>query len=88
MADFTDTLTPAHIAMIEAQPMFFTATAASDGRINLSPKGLDSFRILSPSKVAYLDLAGSGDETHAHLIVDDGTHRASCASNIQIRPVF
>lgn len=70
MADFTDTLSDAHVAMIAAQPMFFTATAAADGRINLSPKGLDSFRILSPSRVAYLDLAGSGNETHAHLTVD------------------
>lgn len=58
MADFTDTLTDAHVTMIAAQPMFFTATAAADGRINLSPKGLDSFRVLSPSQVAYLDLAG------------------------------
>lgn len=70
MAEFTDTLTDAHIAMIAAQPMFFTATAASDGRINLSPKGLDSFRVLSPDTVAYLDLAGSGNETHAHLQAD------------------
>lgn len=71
MAEFTHTLTPAHVAMIARQAVFFTATAASEGRINLSPKGLtDTFRVLSPSRVAYLDLGGSGNETHAHLSVD------------------
>ena len=70
MADFTDTLTDKHIAMIEAQPVFFVATAAADARINLSPKGYDAFRVLAPDRVAYLDLAGSGNETHAHLAAD------------------
>ncbi len=71
MADFTDTLTPDHIAMIEAQPVFFVATAAADARINLSPKGLaDTFRVLAPGRVAYLDLGGSGNETNAHLLAD------------------
>jgi hypothetical protein len=66
--EFTDTLTDKHVAFIGAQPMFFTATAAADGRINLSPKGYgDSFAILSDHQVAYLDLGGSGNETHAHL---------------------
>lgn len=71
MADFTDTLTPDHIAMIAKQAVYFTATAASEGRINLSPKGLaDTFRVLAPDRVAYLDLGGSGNETHAHLAAD------------------
>jgi Pyridoxamine 5'-phosphate oxidase len=70
MAEFTETLTDKHVEMIGKQPVFFTATAASDGRINLSPKGYDAFRMLSPSRVAYLDLGGSGNETHAHLSVD------------------
>lgn len=69
--EFTDTLTPDHEAMIARQAIFFTATAASEGRINLSPKGLtDTFKVISPSRVAYLDLGGSGNETHAHLAVD------------------
>jgi hypothetical protein len=50
--------------------VFFVATAAADSRINLSPKGLDSFRVLGPNRVAYLDLGGSGNETHAHLAAD------------------
>lgn len=68
MAEFFDALDAKHTAMIEKQPVFFVATAAADGRINLSPKGYDAFRVLEPSKVAYLDLAGSGNETHAHLV--------------------
>lgn len=67
MADFFDELTDDHIAFIERQPMFFVATAAADGRINLSPKGDDSFRVLSPKRVAFLNLSGSGNETDAHL---------------------
>ena len=54
---------------IEAQRMFFVATAPTDdaGRVNLSPKGLDTFRVLDPQTVAYLDFVGSGVETIAHL---------------------
>jgi hypothetical protein len=70
MADFTEALTEKHMAMIAAQPVFFVATAAGEGRINLSPKGYDAFRVLSPIRVAYLDLGGSGNETHAHLAAD------------------
>lgn len=70
MADFTDTLTADHMAMIHQQPVFFVATAAQDARINLSPKGYDAFRVLAPDRVAWLDLAGSGNETNAHLLAD------------------
>src|SRR5262245_25843472 len=54
---------------IRAQRMFFVATAPLDaeGHVNLSPKGLDSFAIIDPHTVAYLDLTGSGVETIAHL---------------------
>jgi hypothetical protein len=54
---------------IAAQQMFFVATAplSADGHINVSPKGLDTFRVLGPTEVAYLDLTGSGVETVAHL---------------------
>ncbi len=55
--------------IIQEQQVFFVATAPLDarGNLNLSPKGLDSFRILGPQTVAYLDLVGSGVETIAHL---------------------
>jgi hypothetical protein len=70
MADFFDELNEQHAAMIAQQPVFFVATAAEGARINLSPKGYDAFRILSPGRVAYLDLGGSGNETNAHLLAD------------------
>ena len=54
---------------IQAQPVFFVGTAplSPDGHVNVSPKGLDTFRILGPTTVAYLDLTGSGIETVAHV---------------------
>ena len=70
MAEFTEALNDAHVEMIRKQPIFFVSTAAADGRINLSPKGLDCFRVLGPRQVGYLDLGGSGNETHAHLAAD------------------
>ena len=70
MSDFSDTLDETHMAMISRQSVFFVATAAAEGRINLSPKGYDSFRVLAPDRVAWLDLGGSGNETNAHLLAD------------------
>ncbi|MBC8121613.1 MAG: pyridoxamine 5'-phosphate oxidase family protein [Gemmatimonadaceae bacterium] len=52
---------------IRTQKIFFTATAPEDGRINLSPKGMDTFHCIDDTTVAYLDLTGSGNETAAHL---------------------
>jgi hypothetical protein len=79
MADFTDQLTEDHIAFIARQPVFFTATAAAEGRINLSPKGYDVFRVLDPNRVVWLDLGGSGNETHAHLAADGRITLMFCA---------
>lgn len=64
-----DELTPRHLSYIERQQMFFVGSAplSPDGHVNVSPKGLDSFAILDPRSVAYLDLGGSGIETHAHM---------------------
>lgn len=56
---------------IQEQKIFFTATAPLQGRINLSPKGMDTFRCLDHKTVAYLDLTGSGNETAAHLAEND-----------------
>jgi len=57
------------IAFIKAQKLFFVATAplSADGHVNVSPKGYDSFVVIDPLTVAYLDLGGSGIETLAHL---------------------
>jgi Pyridoxamine 5'-phosphate oxidase len=67
MAKFYTVLTQPLVDFIQAQPIFFVATAPLDGRINLSPKGINTFRCLSEDRVAYLDLTGSGNETSAHL---------------------
>lgn len=67
MATFYTELNDTHREFITAQRIFFTATAPTSGRINLSPKGMDSFRCLDERRVAYLDLTGSGNETAAHL---------------------
>lgn len=67
MAKFYQELDDTHIKFIAQQKLFFTATAPHSGRINLSPKGMDSFRIIDRNTVAYLDLTGSGNETAAHI---------------------
>jgi hypothetical protein len=69
MGEKYDQITPSLQSFIQAQPLFFVATAplSEHGHVNLSPKGYDTFRILSPHQVAYLDLTGSGNETSAHL---------------------
>lgn len=64
----TDKLTKAFRAFIEKQAMFFVATAAPEGRVNLSPKGMDSLRIVSDQQIVWLSLTGSGNETAAHLL--------------------
>jgi predicted pyridoxine 5'-phosphate oxidase superfamily flavin-nucleotide-binding protein len=68
MGRVLDAITDELAAFIAAQRVFFVATAPTDGgHVNLSPKGLDTFTVLDPSTVAYLDLTGSGIETVAHL---------------------
>jgi Pyridoxamine 5'-phosphate oxidase len=59
-----------HVAFIRDQPLFCVATAPRNGRVNLSPKGMDSLRVLSPTRVLWLNLTGSGNETAAHLAED------------------
>lgn len=56
-----------HQSMIEAQKVFFVATSAETGRINLSPKGMDSLRVLGPNRIVWLNVTGSGNETAGHL---------------------
>ena len=77
--EFFTALTEDHVTFIARQPVFFVATAAETARINLSPKGMDSFRVLSPTQVGYLDVGGSGNETHAHLSADGRITVMMCA---------
>ncbi|HEX9930691.1 MAG TPA: pyridoxamine 5'-phosphate oxidase family protein [Pyrinomonadaceae bacterium] len=67
MAKFYTELDNSLRRFIAEQKIFFTASAPNDGRVNLSPKGMDSFRCLDSKTVAYLDLTGSGNETAAHI---------------------
>lgn len=70
---------PAHRAFIERQQIFFTASAAGDGRVNVSPKDAAALRILGENRVAYLDQTGSGNETAAHLLADGRLTLMFCA---------
>ncbi|MBK6995500.1 MAG: pyridoxamine 5'-phosphate oxidase family protein [Lewinellaceae bacterium] len=70
MGKFHESILPTHQEFIKKQHLFFVCTAPLDasGHINISPKGLDTFRVLSDKKVAYMDFIGSGNETSAHTL--------------------
>jgi hypothetical protein len=74
-----DHISDKHIDFIIRQQLFFVATGMSEGRINLSPKGLDSLRIIDPSHVVWLNLTGSGNETASHLREDGRMTLMFCA---------
>ena len=61
MAQAFECLLGKHIVFLEAQPCFVVVTAAADGRVNISPKGLDSLCVISPTKVMWLNITGSGN---------------------------
>ncbi len=67
MADRFEALTDKHIEFIADQHLFFVGTAGADGYVNVSPKGMDTFRVVDPSRVIWLNLTGSGNETAAHV---------------------
>ena len=79
MAQFYTELPTQLQEFIRQQEMFFVATAAPDGRINLSPKGRDSLRVLGANRVAWLNLTGSGNETAAHLLEKNRMTLMFCA---------
>ena len=81
-----DQLSQQHIQFISQQRMFFVATAASKGRVNLSPKGFDSFRIINPNQVAWLSVTGSGNETAAHVLENPRMTVMFCA--FESKPVI
>ncbi len=57
-------------AFIEAQKIFFVATATADSSVNVSPKGMDALRVLGPQRLVWLNVTGSGNESAAHVQVD------------------
>ena len=70
MAKFYNEISAHHKEFIEKQRMFFVASAplSAEGHVNLSPKGMDCFRVFSTNRVAYMDIIGSGNETSAHIL--------------------
>ncbi len=67
MEQFTE-LNDKLMEFIRAQHLFFVGTAGAEGFVNVSPKGMDSLRIISPSEIAWLNLTGSGNESAAHVL--------------------
>ncbi|WP_299863248.1 pyridoxamine 5'-phosphate oxidase family protein [uncultured Roseobacter sp.] len=67
MAKQFDALSDVLIRFIEAQHMFFVGSAAAEGRVNISPNGMDSLRVLGPNRIVWRNLTGSGNETAGHL---------------------
>lgn len=68
MADQFPALDDRLIKFIDDQHMFFVGTAAPDGRVNVSPKGMDSLRVLGPNRIIWRNATGSGNETAGHLL--------------------
>ncbi|MGI1680228.1 MAG: pyridoxamine 5'-phosphate oxidase family protein [Cellvibrionaceae bacterium] len=68
MAEKFDALNEKHIQFIQKQHLYFIGSAAAEGLVNVSPKGMDSLRVVSSTKVAWLNLTGSGNETAAHML--------------------
>ncbi|KXX69407.1 pyridoxamine 5'-phosphate oxidase family protein [Flammeovirga sp. SJP92] len=74
-----DFITPELKSFIEDQKIFFVGTAADEGRVNISPKGTDSFRVMDQNKIVWLNLTGSGNETAAHLLINNRMTIMFCA---------
>ncbi|MGY6277972.1 pyridoxamine 5'-phosphate oxidase family protein [Methylomonas sp. MgM2] len=72
-------LSEKHIRFIAEQKLFFVGTATADSRVNISPKGMDSLRVLSPTRVIWLNVTGSGNETSAHVQIDPRMTVMFCA---------
>ena len=68
MAKIFNSINAAQTEFIKAQKIFFVGTAAEEGRVNISPKGMNSFRVIDANKIIWLNLTGSGNETAAHLL--------------------
>lgn len=62
-----DSLSDADVKFIKAQHLFFSGSAARTGKVNVSPKGMDSLRVLGPNRIIWRNFTGSGNETAAHL---------------------
>ncbi|MDP5215601.1 pyridoxamine 5'-phosphate oxidase family protein [Ruegeria sp. 2205SS24-7] len=79
-------LDDAHRTFIEAQHMFFTGSAGPEGRVNISPKGMDSLRVMGPNRILWMNLTGSGNETAGHLL--ENTRMTLMWCSFETRPLI
>jgi len=79
MSNFVDELNEDMKEFISKQQMFFVSTAPKDGKINLSPKGLEGLKVISNNKILWLNYFGSGNETAAHLLEDNRMTLMMCS---------
>lgn len=79
MAQMYNELSDKHSEFIAAQKMYFVGTATAESRINVSPKGMDSLRVINSKRVAWLSVTGSGNETAAHVQIDPRMTVMFCA---------
>lgn len=86
MAKHFDALRDDHIGFIAASHIFFVATAAATGRVNVSPKGMDSLRVLGPNRIVWLNVTGSGNETAGHLL--DSNRMTLMWAGLETRPLI
>jgi len=79
MAKQYSRLKPTHLEFIEKQKIYFVASATEESRVNLSPKGLDTLKVLSDKRLIWLNLTGSGNETAAHVSLNSRITIMFCA---------
>ena len=79
MSNFVNELNEEMITFISKQQMFFVSTAPKEGKINLSPKGLEGLKIINNKQILWLNYFGSGNETAAHLLEDNRMTLMMCA---------
>ena len=79
MAKIFTEIDPELEKFILQQKLFFVGTAANEGRVNISPKGMDTFRVITPNRIVWLNLTGSGNETAAHLLKNNRMTILFCA---------
>ncbi|MEM9384554.1 MAG: pyridoxamine 5'-phosphate oxidase family protein [Pseudomonadota bacterium] len=83
MADQYPALLDRHVEFMQQQHLFFVATAAAEGYVNISPKGMDTLRVVDTQKVIWLNLTGSGNETAAHVLENDRMTLMFCSFDRQ-----
>ena len=86
MADQFDGFEDRHAAFIAQQHIFFVASAAPQGRVNLSPKGMESLHVAGPNRVLWMNLTGSGNETAGHILEDPRITLMWCS--FELRPMI